>query len=252
MQNHRVTAFLLITLLGVAAPTQSAEQSDDWEFMVAPLFLWGMGIEGTTSIGPVSAPLDIEFKDALENLDGLFTIHFEAQKRDLALFAEYQYVNLGPEAQLPTGAKVNVSFKNTMAEFGAGYRVAGNDSNDVEIIGGTRYVKQELNASGLPSPPLPISSLGTKESWWDVFVGGRVTSQLSDRWKFVGRADVGTGGSDVTWNLVGMFDYRFRDWGSVFFGYKWMDFDYEDGSGVNRYAYDATQQGPLAGLAFYW
>ena len=49
-----------------------------------------------------------------------------------------------------------------------------------------------------------------------------------------------------------MFDYRFRDWGSVFFGYKYMDFDYEDGSGVNRYAYDATQQGPLAGLAFYW
>jgi len=49
-----------------------------------------------------------------------------------------------------------------------------------------------------------------------------------------------------------MFDYRFRDWGSVFLGYRWMDFDYSSGSGINHYAYDATQQGPLAGLMFYW
>ena len=250
----RVNALLLILSITLLTPLSAtaAERGDDWEFTLAPLFIWGMGIEGTTSTGPVTAPLDIEFKDALENLDGMFTVHFEAKKRDLALFAEYQYTNLGPDAELPTGQKVNITFKNTLAELGAGYRVTGNESNDVELIGGARYAKQDLNVSNLPSPPLPVSSLATKESWWDVFVGGRWTSRMSDRWKFIGRADVATGGSDVTWNLSGMFDYRFRDWGSVFFGYKYMNFDYENGSGVNRYVYDATQQGPLAGLAFYW
>ena len=49
-----------------------------------------------------------------------------------------------------------------------------------------------------------------------------------------------------------MFDYQFKDWGSAFFGYKLMDYDYESGSGRDRYAYDALEQGPLAGLAYYW
>lgn len=49
-----------------------------------------------------------------------------------------------------------------------------------------------------------------------------------------------------------MFDYQFKDWGSVFFGYRWLDYDYDSGGGLDHYGYDALQQGPLAGLSFYW
>ena len=49
-----------------------------------------------------------------------------------------------------------------------------------------------------------------------------------------------------------MFDYQFKDWGSAFFGHKWMDYDYGSSSGSDRYAYDALQQGSLVGLAVYW
>jgi hypothetical protein len=147
-------------------------------------------------------------------------------------------------------SEVDVDFKNTMAELGVFYRVAQYQKTDREILGGARYVKQELEVKGIPLPPL--SSLSNKEDWWDAIVGGRVKVGINDKWLFVGRADYGFGGSDGTWNLVGYFDYRFRDWGSVFFGYQWMDFDYESGGGSNRYVYDATQQGPLAGLNLYW
>jgi hypothetical protein len=86
-----------------------------------------------------------------------------------------------------------------------------------------------------------------------VFIGGRVITRINDKWRFVGRVDFGTGGSDLTWNIVGLFDYRFKDWESVFFGYKWMDYDYDNGkSGPKRYAYDALQQGSLADFNFYW
>ena len=97
-----------------------------------------------------------------------------------------------------------------------------------------------------------MSSLSTDEDWWDAIIGGRVKSRLSENWRFVGRVDYGFGGSDGTWNLSGIFDYRFNNWGSVFVGYRWMDFDYSSGSGRDRYEYDATQQGPLAGLNIYW
>ena len=47
----------------------------EWEYSLAPLFLWAQGIEGTSTIGPVEAPLEITFKDALSNLAGTFTVH---------------------------------------------------------------------------------------------------------------------------------------------------------------------------------
>ena len=50
-----------------------------------------------------------------------------------------------------------------------------------------------------------------------------------------------------------MFYYSFKDWGSVFAGYKWMEYDNENSDeGPHHDAYDSTQQGPLLGLNFYW
>ena len=232
----------------VAAYTPESE--DNWQFTLAPLFLWGMGIDGSTSIGPSTTPLDISFSDALSNLDAAFTFHFEARKKKLSLFAEYQFVDLEPSATLPNGSKVDVTFKNKMGELGVAYRVAQFERTDLEILGGARYVEQDLSITGIPIPPL--SSLSNKESWWDAMVGGRVQVKMTDKWRFLGRVDYGFGGSNGTWNLLGFFDYRFRNWGSVFAGYRWMDFDYSSGSGLDRYSYNATQQGPLGGIVFYW
>jgi len=87
------------------------------------------------------------------------------------------------------------------------------------------------------------------------FLGGRMSAALSENWTFIGRADYGVGSGDTNriWNLSAMFDYRFKNWGSAFFGYKYMNYDYDNGiRGLEHYAYDATQQGPLIGLAIHW
>ena len=252
LMNTRKT--ILSSLIGIASLVTAPVSADEWEFSLAPLFLWGMSIEGTSAVGPSSGDLDLDFKnDVLENLEAIFTVHFEARQGDLALFAEYQYADLGPETELPSGRKVNVGFKNTIVELGAAYRFSQTVSTDWEVIYGVRYTKQELAIGNLPSPPLPASSLNVDEDWYDGFVGGRVGTKLSENWSFLGRADVGTGGSDFVWNLVGMVDYRFKNWGSVFVGYKILDYDYDNGkSGLDRYVFDAREQGPLAGLNFYW
>jgi len=255
MTVTKITSAFMVGSLLLASYSVSAEAGNDneWEFSLAPLFLWGMGINGTSTVGPSTANLELEFKDLFENLEAVFTVHFEAQKGDLSLFAEYQYSSVDPEAELPTGETVGISFKNTLAELGVAYRVSESISTDWEVLGGIRYTKQELGVGGLPSPPLPVDSINVDEDWVDGFVGGRVKTRFAENWSFIGRGDIGAGGSDLVWNLVGMFDYRFKNWGSVFFGYKILDYDYDnDKSGADRYAYDASQQGPLAGLNFYW
>lgn len=236
----------------IAASTiaSDAKASDDkWRFTLSPLFLWGMNIDGTSTIGPVSAPLDLNFTDdILENLAAVFTFHFEAQKRNWTFFAEYQYVDLDPSAETSFGIDANIDFKDQLGELGVAYKVASFGINDLQVLGGARYTRQDLDVKLGPG----VQLLDVGESWWDGFAGLRIFTHISENWTFIGRGDIGTGGSDFIWNIVGMIDYQFKDWGSVFFGYKWLDYDYDNGSGLDRYAYDALQQGPLAGLSFHW
>ena len=247
-----IMAILLSTgSINIAHAVGSNSTGGQWEYSLSPLFLWAQGIQGDSSIGPTTAPLDISFKDALSNLEATFTIHGEMKRDALTLFAEYQYVDLGPEAEGPMDIELDVGFKDTIAELGVGYWVFGTDRTDWEVIGGARYTKQKLDVSVKNGPDL----LKVDEDWWVGFFGGRMSAKLSKNWTFIGRADFGVGAGETNriWNLVGMFDYRFKDWGSVFAGYKYMNYDYDNGeSGFGRYAYDASQQGPLVGLNFHW
>lgn len=237
---------ICIAVPSIAADAKASE--DEWHFTLSPLFLWGMGIDGSSTVGSEELPLQLDFGDVLDNLDAVFTIHFEMQKGDWTIFAEYQYVDLEPSVSTPSGVEAGIGFVDQMGELGVAYRVATLGINDLQILGGARLTSQDLEVQLGPG----IQLLDISESWVDGFVGMRVFTHISDNWTFIGRGDIGAGGSDFVWNLVGMVDYQFKDWGSVFFGYRWLDYDYSSGSGKNYYAYDALQQGPLAGLSFYW
>jgi hypothetical protein len=76
-----MAALFSIGNINIAYAIGSNSTDGEWEYTLAPLFLWAQGIEGTSEIGPVTAPLDITFKNALSNLEATFTVHFE-MKRD--------------------------------------------------------------------------------------------------------------------------------------------------------------------------
>ena len=251
MKCVKNTVMFVILFLCVASHAMAANPKipdDEWHFTLSPLFLWGMNINGSSTVGPKELPLQIDFDDVLDNLNAVFTIHFEMQKGDWTIFAEYQYVDLDPSFTTPTGVNAGIDFKDQMGELGIAYKVATFGKNDLELLGGARYTRQDLDLKIGPG----VQLLDVSESWVDGFIGMRVFTHISDNWTFIGRGDIGAGGDDFIWNIVGMVDYQFKDWGSVFFGYRWLDYDYETGSGTNHYAYDALQQGPLAGLSIHW
>ena len=252
--GHRFLLMAVLIFMGsvnVAHAAGGDSTDGDWKFSLAPLFLWAQGIEGSSGIGPITAPLDITFKDALSNLETTFTVHFEMKRDKLTLFTELQYVDLAPEAEAPNGVILDVGFKDTIGELGATYWVYGTEKTDWELLGGARYTKQKLDVSVEDGPHL----LDVSSDWWVGFFGGRMSASLSEKWTFIGRVDygIGSGDSNSILNLNLMFDYRFRHWGSAFIGYKYMSYDYDNGgTGFDRYLYDATQQGPLLGLNFHW
>ncbi len=252
-QGLLAAAGLVMTAVGV-----SAEETEEWEFSLSPLFLWGVSIDGNSTINGQTAPLDLNFgDDILENMDAVYTFHFEARRGKWGLFTEYQFLDLEPDASKgnlgPVSVRADVDFEATMWELGGAWAFSESDRTRWELIGGTRYTDQDIKVDiDLSAPPPgeePSQRLKGGDDWWQGFAGVRVFHDLSKRWSVIGRADYGYGGSDNTAvNAALIFDFRFRNWGSAFIGARYLSYDYDSSS----YGYDADQQGPLAGLTLYW
>lgn len=261
MRKILLATSLMFAATNLAAASETG--SDEWEFSASPLFLWGMSIDGSSTIGDATLPLDLDFQDdILENMEAVFTLHLDARKAKWALFSEIQYVDLDPTVKVssdtpPASVKSDIDFKDTMVELGVGYALSESAKSRFEVIGGARYIRQEIDVDvnlKLPVGPPLATDKSADEDWWHPFVGGRLYYSLTDDWTFVGRGDYGYGDADNTAvNASFFFDYKFNDWGSVLIGYRYMDIDYDnDHGGSSHYAYDATQQGPLAGVTIHW
>ena len=236
----------LAALFLVGATTPAANAQDKWEFTLAPLYLWATGIEGESQIGPITAPVNITFSDALDNLESILTLHFEANKGQWGVIADTMHIGLAPESTLPTGAALAIDITNNIYELGGIYRP--NPSGAVELLFGVRASDFKLETTVAPAPKRTIAD----ESWIDAYIGLRAAAQLSEKWKFMIRGDIGAGDSDFVWNAVATIDYRFTKNFSVLAGYRWLDYDYETGTGASRFTYDVTYQGPALAAVFYW
>jgi hypothetical protein len=93
-------------------------------------------------------------------------------------------------------------------------------------------------------PPEKRNSSGS-DSVWDGVVGVRGRYELSDKWYVSYHADLGTGDSDYTWQVLGSFGYRFERFDAIF-GYRHLEWSF-DGEG----ALDALDiSGPMAGIRY--
>ncbi len=254
-------AAALATLLTSASLPSTASDPGEWEFAVSPMYLWAKSVDATSSAGGRESQLDLDFKnDILENLDAAFALHFEARKDNLSLFLQYNFARLDPGIEKSSGpidARADIKYDDTLWEGGASWAFAESESIRWELLGGLRYYEQDisikLSASG-PEDNSRQRRVSAGDDWVHPFAGLRVISRLSDRWTLRARADLGYESAENTaLQGIATVDYRFRDWGSAFFGYRYLDMDFDnESSGANQYSFDGDQQGPLLGLTVYF
>jgi len=238
-------------LFGSNAWANSNDDFNSWQNTLVPLYLWGVSMDGSMTSGPISADLDIEFSDAVSDLEGILTLHYEGAKGNWGVIADYSFLNLGPSADIPgTPAKLDVDMENTIMEIAGLYRFGAN--NPWQLLAGFRRYELDVTVKGLPSPPAPGSKVTIDETIDDFFVGGRYVRQINDNWSFTGRADIGSGDSDLVTNLLALFDYRFSKLLSGFVGWRMLEYDVDSGSGADKFKYDMNHSGPLLALAFHW
>ena len=243
---------LMLSALCVCSAAAMAQGSGEKsrEIILAP-YLWGTSIEGTGSVGSLP-PLEIDasFGDIISNVNFAMSLHTEFRFNEWVFVVDPTYISLEIEAALPppipAGTVLPIEVDIWMVELWAGYRL----NENWEAIGGLRYQDQDISIVGLPSPPLPVSSVEAGTDWSDWFVGTRFNIDLSEKWNFTWRADVTIAGdSDTGWNTSIFFKRRVGKKGNKAWhlGYRYFVNDFVE-SGV--YGWDVTQQGPVAGFSW--
>jgi hypothetical protein len=230
------------------ARASTDEEFNSWQNTLVPLYLWGQSLSGTMTKGPVTAPLELEFSDAVSDLEAAYTVHYEGAKGHWGVILDYSFLDITPSADVAgTPVSVDVDMKNTIAEVAGLYRFGAN--NPWQLLAGYRSYDLDVTVKGLPGP---IGKVDIEETINDIFIGGRYITQFGEKWTFTGRADIGTGDSDLVWNASLTFDYQFNKLLSGLIGWRVLDYDVDQGSGADTFKYDMTQSGPLLALAFKW
>ena len=244
---------LALTLLAPTVFAGSSDGSKDWEFNLTPMYLWMINMNGEMTLGTTTTPVVTDFSQIVENLEFVFTGHFEGvHKSGFGFLTDLSYSRIGGQQTIPVPVTItlDVDFTNILVEFAGIYRIHLGE-NAFDFIAGTRYSSLEPEIGITTSLPLP-SAITKKVDWWDAMIGGRFIWSISEKWNLLARADFGFLGSNLTWNLSGLVEYKPWKHVSLVGGYRYMDIDYDQGTGADRFKYDMSMYGPILGVNITW
>lgn len=247
-------------LLADAGGAEAAKADNGWEFRLAP-YLWLAAMDGDITVRGRTVSVDQDLSDVIDLLEDHFNggaaAHFEAQKGRFGIFADAMYLSLKADRDTRLGTTIDAEFDQFIGELGLFYTLIdpkpdrGMPTLRLDLLGGARYtwLQGELNTTRL-------GSRSDSRDWIDPIIGLRVDVGLAKWLSLQARGDIGGFGidsgatSEFTWNIDAAASFHLAKWFNLNLGYRWLDYDYEDGSGRDRFAYDVTLSGPYLALEF--
>lgn len=237
---------LASVLAWLPAAAQTASSADGWNFEITPYF-WASAMHADVNTRLFGTrELKVPFSELASALKMAAMGAVEARKGPWGGFVDVQYVKLGARGS-PVFApftKIDVTYQQQIWTLAGYYRVA-EGTVVVDAVGGARYVylRTDANATGVFMAAGP--SLTTSEGVWDGVVGVRATYPLNAKWSLVGYADVGGGGSNLSWQMIAGANYGYSKDVTIKFGVRYFSFERDDAS-VTK----ASLGGPYLGVGF--
>lgn len=264
-----IVASVLVLAMG-GASTAHAQSGESWKFQ-ALVYAYVPDIGGTTRFptGDGGTTITVPSDAIVDSLDIAFMATFEARKGRYGVFTDVMYLDAGGTStgsrdidiggqQLPVGvsAELNLDLKAMSWTLAGEYALVDTPRNTLYALAGARLLdlEQDLRYS-LDADVGPLAGQGrsgqveVNSTYWDAIVGlkGQVALGQDGRWSLPYYADLGTGDSDLTWQVFGGVGYRF-DWGSVLGGWRQVAYDFKSGSAVES----LDLGGPMLGVSFNW
>lgn len=244
MRTSMAAAALAATMMMSCAA--QAQDTGEWR---QTFYLYGMGvqIEGDAQIGPISVPVDVSVSDMFDSLDFGAMAAYRIENGTWSYSLDVTYMDLGFSQTTEQGrASAELGTEQLTVMATVGHRVSPNMealfslayfdlSTDLTV----RVLQQQVSAS-------------RDADWVDPLFGLNYRLPFADKWTFDVRGDFGGFGigSDLTLHGWVKLTRQNSDAFSWYFGYRYIGYDYETGTGRDFERYDLSQHGPGIGLAY--
>jgi opacity protein-like surface antigen len=247
-------AGLLQNTADLPLPPAEGEKGLPVDFNAA-IYFWVPMMDGSVTVGNMKSDVTLAFGDVidlLDNLDGGFMGHLEAQFGDLGIILDTFFIQLEDESGNAL-ATTETELQQAVTEFALSYRVLrwnrasdGIDELDVEAILGGRW--NHLNVDVDVAIGAQATSRDRDLDWVDPLVGARSTLKVNESFSGWLRGDIGGFGlgnaSDFTWQAIAGLNYLFQNGVHLNLGYRALDIDFDTSS----FEYDMLIHGPFLGL----
>jgi hypothetical protein len=250
-------AATLASLLAIlpAAPASAADLPSQMPPPVAAAPLWSAsftvygwmagldGKEGLFGLPPVD--ISVGFLDVLPALDFAGMGIMELRYGRWGLIGDVIYVKLSDTFTGPAGfTTLKLDVSSFIGLAAGSYRIAEGAWGNVDLVAGARIFSMSNKAVLTPPGPLP-TLVGKEDATWVDAVGGvKVRFDFSDRWFLTMWGLAGAGGSEFSWDALGVIGYRIDPRWSVEAGYRAIGVRYDSA----RFTYDVIQHGPVVGV----
>jgi hypothetical protein len=261
----------LMPIVGNAQSAPPGGLAEKWMF-TATLYGWVPTIDGKVNFPDDrgSTGIHASMSDVLNHLRMTFQGTLDAHNGRWGMFTDVVYVDVGGVKSherdfsignigIPATATVHLdlTIKALVWTVAGEYRVASDPAWTVDLLGGARMLQMKprlgYSITGEIGPiVLPGGRSGSKqvdETVWDGIVGvkGRYTFGGDRKWFAPFYLDVGTGQTQLTWQISGGIGYTYN-WGSVFGVWRYLDYNFQSGKALEN----INMNGPMVGVAFQW
>ena len=265
-------------IIAASLPPARADESaaERWQFAVTP-YVWMAGLEGTVGVRGITAAVDANFIDILDDTDSVIGLqgHFEARYGPWGGFLDGTWAKLGADG-IPAGlTTLRVENELALVELGAMYHLGewslGRGGGDftargeprlaIDLYAGGRltYLQVELGINRAPPPDrrdfVPLTSVDVSrwQLWVDPMIGSRFTVDLYKRFQLLVGGDIGGFGvgSHFTYSILGLLGYRFQMFGHAAIahaGYRTLSQNYATRTDGDLFKWDMILHGPILGL----
>jgi hypothetical protein len=245
----KVRALVLPTLLAAMAAgslhAQDAKRGG-WNFLVEPYLMFPnmKGEVGIADLPPAS--VDEDPSDIFSHLQMGAMVYFEANNGRWMFSSDLLYMDLESDLTPKEGV---IEGKAQMSQVGFELAAMRRLSDWFELGISAVYNKIDADVDMTFDTVLGTStrSVSLTEDWIDPTVVMRGTFPLGARWRAQLRGNIGGFGvgSDVFWQLQADVVYRHSDQWQFTFGYRLIDYAYDQGDGLDRFRYDMQKFGPV-------
>jgi opacity protein-like surface antigen len=246
--GKRLAIVAIISMALIITPGWAAEaQEKNWDFSLAPLYLWAINIEGDSTLEGNGRETKLEFSDIFNDLEGAFTLNFSGtHKSRFGFMFDFLYLNVGMDKDTRINTVIDLDLKGLVSQLAGSYRVGESEKYSFDAMAGVRYADIEL---GIDLDRLPFSTTQGKELW-DPIIGGRYQWHFAKKWNLNLYGDIGGFGvgSDFTWQTMGLIDFQPWKHVAISAGYRALEYQFEDDKANQDFELDLTLHGPIVGI----